>query len=36
MKEAAGKAQLTVVAAALLIAWALKQHYSDARAEEMM
>ena len=36
MKTGAVKARLAVAAAALLIAWALKQHYSAARADDLL
>lgn len=36
MKTHAVKARLAAAPAALLIAWALKQHYSDARADDLL
>lgn len=36
MKTHAVKARLAAAAGALLIAWALKQHYSDARADDLL
>ena len=36
MKTGAATAQLAAAAAALLIVWGLKQHYSDARADDLL
>jgi exosortase K len=36
MKTAAATAKLAAATAALLIAWALKQHYSQARADDLL